>query len=297
MVLSAQTKLWAQIVAVSFVLILPDLWITSFSGFLGIGHIPLYIAILISYFLMLFIINAYNLIDGIDGLAAMLGISIFIIYGFLFYYSGNAFYFLLSILSIGFLLAFLRYNISKNKRIFMGDTGSLTVGFLIGVMTIRFLAMPDIMLEMIWVKPIHKFLVVGSIIFFPIVDVLRVIIMRLINKRGPFSPDRSHMHHILVDKGLMHKKASITLAVCGVIIFGVVYTCNFSIGLWGLAGVFILLGLLTFTILLLLDYDVNAKAYRKRFKALFPKRIQKVEFRFRKQIILILKKVFYKDLL
>ena len=222
---------------------------------------------------------------------------IFIIYAFLFYYSGNAFYFLLSILSIGFLLAFLRYNISKNKRIFMGDTGSLTVGFLIGVLTIRFLAMPDIMLEMIWVKPIHKFLVVGAIIFFPIADVLRVIIMRLINRRSPFSPDRSHMHHILVDKGLLHKKASFTLTVCGGIIFGIIYFLSTSIGSWALTWVLIGFYLMTFSILLMLDYDKNSIFYRRRFKAKFPRRFQKLEFRLRKKVIIVLKKLFYKDLL
>lgn len=296
MVLSAQTKLWAQFVAVSFVLLLPELWITSFSGFLGIDTIPLYIGVLMSYFIMIFIINAYNLIDGIDGLAAMLGIMIFMIYGFLFYYSGEAFYFLCSILSIGFLLAFLKFNISKNKRIFMGDTGSLIVGFLIAILTIRFLAMSDELYEQILIKPFHKFLIALAITFFPIVDVARVILMRLINRRGPFDPDRCHMHHILVDRGLTHKKASITLAICGTIIFTIMYSLNMSVRSWGLLAIFILLYLMTFSILLLLDYNDKAITYRKRFKSLFSRNIIDFEFRIRKKIIFILKKFFYRNM-
>ena len=296
MVLSAFTKLMAQLLAVSFVLILPDLWITSFSGFLGIGDIPLYIGILISYFLMIFIINAYNLIDGIDGLAGLLGFLIFTIFGFLFYLAGNYFYFLLCILSIGFLAAFLRFNLSKKNKIFMGDTGSLVVGFLIAIMTIHFLAMPDQMYEQILLNPVHKFVIALSIIFFPTADVSRVILMRLLNNRGPFEPDRCHMHHILVDRGLSHKKASITLAICGAIIFTIIYLFNMAVSPWGLLAIFILLYLMTFSILLLLDYDDKATTYRKRFKAMFSRDIQVLEFRIRKKIIFILKRLFYRDM-
>ena len=297
MVLSAQTKVWAELISISFVLILPELWIHGFSGFLGIHEVPLFFSILMSYFIMVFIINAYNLIDGIDGLAGMLGVLILGIYAILFYLSSINFYFLLSITGVGLLIAFLRYNLSKNQKIFMGDTGSLIIGFLIAMLTIRFLAMPDAYYEQIWIKPINKFLIALSITFFPIVDVLRVILMRLMNNRGPFSPDRCHMHHILVDRGLIHKTASITLAICGIIIFGIVYIGNIYMNAWGLTGVFIGLYLVTFTVLLLLDYDKSAINYRRKFKALFPRPIQKVEFRIRKKVIFVLKKVFYKNLL
>ncbi|MDN3641077.1 MraY family glycosyltransferase [Lutimonas halocynthiae] len=297
MVLSAQTKLWAQLISISFVLIMPELWINGFSGFLGIHEVPLLFSILMSYFIMVFIINAYNLIDGIDGLAGMLGILILGIYAILFYLSGSNFYFLLSVTGVGFLIAFLRYNLSKNQRIFMGDTGSLIVGFLIAILTIRFLAMPDASYEQIWIKPINKFLIALSITFFPIVDVIRVILMRLLNERGPFSPDRCHMHHILVDRGLIHKTASITLTICGGIIFLIMYVCNIYLNSWGLTSVFIGIYLLTFSVLLLLDYDENASGYRKRFKAIFPRSIQKFEFRIRKKIILLLKKFFYRNML
>jgi UDP-N-acetylmuramyl pentapeptide phosphotransferase/UDP-N-acetylglucosamine-1-phosphate transferase len=297
MILSAQTKLGAQIIAASFILLLPEIWITNFSGFLGIDHIPLYIGISMSYFFMIFIINAYNLIDGIDGLAGSIGIKVFVIFATIFYFTHNDFYFLLSVLGIGFLLAFLRFNLSKKNRIFMGDTGSLIVGFLIAIMMIRFLALNEVDLELIHVTPANKFIIGITIFFFPIMDVIRVVIMRLLNKRGPFEPDRNHMHHILVDKGLKHAKASATMSICSMIIFLIIYLLNEKLSSLGLIMVFLFLALITFSILIILDSDKQSSFYRKKFKSIFPKPIQKIEFRLRKQIISILKKTFYRDLL
>ncbi len=137
-VLSVKTKLISQLFAVTFILLNEDVYFNNFHGFLGIEEIPFILTIGLSYLSIIFIINAYNLIDGIDGLAAMLGILIFSIFAILFYKIELNFYFLLSIASIGFLVAFLRYNLSKSKKIFMGDTGSMIVGFLIGILTLRF---------------------------------------------------------------------------------------------------------------------------------------------------------------
>lgn len=297
MVLSPYTKLWAQFIALSFVLVLPDLYLTSFNGFLGIEQIPAYIGILLSYFIMVFIVNAYNLIDGIDGLSGMLGIWIFIVFGSFFYFLDHYFYFLLSILGVGFLLSYLRFNLSQKHKIFMGDTGSLMVGFLIAILTVRFLAMREFEYEKLMINSGYKFLIVISILFFPIVDIARVIIMRLLNGNGPFEADRRHMHHILVDKGLQHKVASVTITICGLIIFSILYVLNLRLSPLIFIIVFLSLTLMTFTILLLLDSDKHATTYRKKFKAIFPRSFQIIEFRVRKMIIFVMKKLFYKDLL
>ncbi|MEL4457149.1 MraY family glycosyltransferase [Lutimonas vermicola] len=297
MVLSAQTKLGAEIIAASFVLAMPDLWLTNFNGFLGIGHIPVFVGILLSYFIIIFVINAYNLIDGIDGLAGSLGIKAFVIFATFFYFSNNFFYFLLSILSIGFLIAFLRFNLSKKNKIFMGDTGSLIIGFLIAIMIIRFIAMSVSELDLIRINPTNKFIIATSILFFPFMDVFRVVIMRLLNRRGPFDPDRSHMHHILVDKSLKHTKASLTMSICSFIIFCIIYFLNAKLSALGLSLVFLFLTMITFSVLIVLDSDKHASLYRKKFKAIFPRPIQVIEFRIRKRIIIVMKKIFYKDLL
>ena len=277
MVLSAKTKLLAEFIAFSFILVLPDFWISNFSGFLGIGEVPVIIGVLFSYIIMITIVNAYNLIDGIDGLAGMFGVLIFLIYGILFYYSGNEFFFLLSILSIGFLIAFLRYNISKTNRIFMGDTGSLIVGFLIAVLTVRFLSLPDQMYQQILINPVHKFLIALTIIFLPITDVSRVIFIRLMAKRNIFEPDRCHMHHALVDTGLSHKKTSVILTISGAIIFGITFYCSTFFDSWALIVILIGFYLLTLNILFLLDYYKNSSSIRKQFNSLYPESFEKKE--------------------
>ena len=266
----------AEFIAFSFILVLPDFWISNFSGFLGIGEVPVIVGVLLSYIIMITIVNAYNLIDGIDGLAGMLGILIFLIYGVLFYFSGNNFYFLLSILSVGFLIAFLRFNISKTKRIFMGDTGSLIVGFLIAVLTVRFLSMPDQMHEQILLNPVHKFLIALTIIFLPITDVSRVIFIRLMHKRSIFEADRCHMHHVLVDRGLSHKKVSFMLTVSGAIIFGIVFYFSTLFNSWALIVVLIGFYLLTLNVLFLLDYYKNPASIRRQFNSLSPKSFEKI---------------------
>ena len=297
MVLAASTKLIAQIFAVVFVLMNPELYIFDFQDIQNVPNISVFLSILIGGFIMIFIINAYNLIDGIDGLASMLGIFIFSVYAVLFCKIGLNFYSLISITSIGFLIGFLPHNLSKSNKIFMGDTGSMIVGFIIGLLTIRFLSVESLEFEQIQIYSSNKIIITLAILFFPVTDVARVIIMRLINKRDPFKPDRCHMHHILIDKGLTHLKASITLTICGLIIFFVIYLFNQYLSTLALSIVFVLWAITTFSILLLLDSDSHASTYRKRFKALFPRRIQIIEFRIRKKIIVMLKKVFYKNML
>lgn len=296
MVLSPQTKILAEMMATSFVLLIPDLWITNLHGFFGIYDIPLYVGILLSYFTTLLVINAYNLMDGIDGLSGSLGTLIFFIFGSIFYITGQSFYFLLSVLPIAFLIAFLRFNVSKKNKIFMGDTGSLIVGFLIAIMTIRFLAMKEIEFDLVRIAPNNKFIIVLTILFFPVMDVVRVVIMRLLNKRGPFDPDRSHVHHIMVDKGLQHLKATGTIIICSIVIFCFVYLLNRKLSTLGLAMFFLFLALIYYTIMILLDSDKLAATLRKKLKSLFPRKIQNHEFNIRKKIIYFLKKSFYKDL-
>jgi len=297
MVLSAKSKILAQLLAITFILINPDLYIQNLHGFLGINEISIYFIIPISYFFMIFIINAYNLIDGIDGLAAMLGVLIFSIYAIFFYFVGLNVYFLLSVVTVGFLIAFLRFNLSRKNKIFMGDTGSMILGFLIGMMTLRFLALNVTQFQEVHIKPQNSLLVALSILFFPVIDVIRVILMRLINKKKIFYPDRCHMHHILIDKGITHIKASITLTLSSLFIFFVIFLTNTFLSNLSLSILFLILTLGTFFVLMILDSDKKARKYRKKFKSLFPRSFQGKEFRLRKSVIITLKKLFYRNML
>src|SRR5690606_38238381 len=212
-VLSPLTKLIAQIIAVSFVLASDSFIIHSLNGFLNIYEIPYFLYLLVGGFLMITIINSYNLIDGIDGLAAMVGIVILMLYTTIFYMSHEYFYSLLSIALNACLMAFLGYNLSSTKKIFMGDTGSLIVGFMIAMFTLKFLALkPTAYTELPFLLENAPLIAVGILIV-PLFDTARVFTLRIVSKKGPFSPDRHHTHHILVDfLNLSHKQASFIIA-------------------------------------------------------------------------------------
>lgn len=295
--LSAKSKVVAQLVATTFILLNSEIYITNFHGFLGIYEIPLIATIAFSYLYMIFIINAYNLIDGIDGLAGVLGIIAFSIFAIFFYKLELIVYFLLAITCIGFLAAFLRFNLSKKNKIFMGDTGSMIVGFLLGLSTLRFLSLDPIQLEQVHVRSDNVFLIAISILFFPVIDVVRVIIVRLLNKTGPFTPDRRHLHHVFIDKGLPHVRASLTLAINSIIAFLMIYFANIFLTHVGLMIFFVVSTFIAYYILLLLDIDSTARVHRKKIKSFIPEKIYNLEFWIRKRIIIVLKKLFYRDLL
>jgi UDP-GlcNAc:undecaprenyl-phosphate GlcNAc-1-phosphate transferase len=212
LVISApRAKVGAELIAISFVIFCACYKITSLEGFLGIQGIPSIVSYVLVTIVMLTIINSYNLIDGIDGLASVIGIAIFSIYAFLFYAAGFYFYFLFCLSLIGILLAYLRYNVSLTKKIFMGDTGSLIMGFCIAVFSLKFLTMDISLLSEYSFVAENKLIVISGIFFIPGFDTLRVIGVRLLKKNSPFYPDRNHIHHILIDSGLTHFKASLFL--------------------------------------------------------------------------------------
>lgn len=296
-VLSAKTKIIAQLIAISFLLFNSDMNFESFHGFLGIVEIPYLVGIGLGYLIILYVINAYNLMDGIDGLAALIGILAFFIYSIFFYKMGLDVYFLLSVVSLGFLLAFLRYNVSKKSKIFMGDTGSMIVGFLLGLMTLRFIATDTAQFGKINVLPMNAIVISVSILFFPIIDVLRVIVIRTIHKKGAFTPDRRHLHHVFIDKGLSHFRASLTIIFSSIISFLIIYLSNTHLSSGRLLTLFFVVSIFIFYLLLLLDTNESARAQRKKIKTYLPKKLYMNEFRIRKAIILFLKRVFYKNLI
>ena len=208
-VLSPFSKLLAQLVAIIFVLSNESFTIYSLNGFFGIHEISIYVYYFIGAFLMLTIINAYNLIDGIDGLAAVVGIVILIIYATIFYMTKEYFYVLISLTLNGCLMAFLRYNLSDDKKIFMGDTGSLIVGFIISILTLKFLALSPNSIRDLPFALENIPLIAISILIVPLFDTARVFTIRVANKKSPFSSDRNHTHHILIDYfNLSHRQAS-----------------------------------------------------------------------------------------
>ena len=228
---SPKAKLFGQLLAVSLLMLHSEFYISSLHGLFGIYEMPPIIGVPFSVFLFISIINAYNLIDGIDGLASMVGIVAAFSFGVLFYHLDLYFYTGICVALISMLFAFLRFNFSTKKKIFMGDTGSLTIGFVLGILGMRLMTLDFETVSLIGIPRSGIPLLFLTILIVPTFDVSRVIFIRLIKKMSISSPDRNHIHHILIDAGLTHKKASLLLGFINIFLVGMMY---FSIKLIGL---------------------------------------------------------------
>ena len=187
--------------------------IQNLNGFLGIyeiGYIP---GLLFTAFVYLSIMNAINLTDGIDGYLAIF--SIFFFLSFLFTNTINLFYTLasVSVIIIGCSIIFLRYNFHKGKKLFVGDAGSLFIGFWIATYLITYItSAPNSILIDVFSININNIPVIAiSMISIPVLDTLRVMLVRISNKKSPFAADRNHLHHILLDSGMTHLRTSLFL--------------------------------------------------------------------------------------
>lgn len=223
---SARAKLMGELAAAAFIVFSPALELTNLHGFLGIYEISPIVGCLLSGFLVIAIINAYNLIDGINGLAGIVGVVICAAYGVIFYQTSQAFYVMICCLTVGILLAFLRFNMGHGKsEIFMGDSGSLIIGLIISFLTIKVMAMPVISGAFLTdFSPENRILFVLAVLFVPLFDTSRVMIKRILNGKSPFKADRGHSHHILLDLGWNHTQASVFLGAVNLCVIALFFT-------------------------------------------------------------------------
>jgi UDP-N-acetylmuramyl pentapeptide phosphotransferase/UDP-N-acetylglucosamine-1-phosphate transferase len=205
LVLSASKKFLGQLLAAAIVIHLGGVRIDSMHGFLGITHLPDFISYPLSYMTIIVVVNAFNLIDGVDGLAGSLGILTTAVFGAYFTMAGLPSYALLSFAFTGALCAFLVYNYHPAK-IFMGDSGSLLLGLVNAILVIKFITVAD---SVNGSFPITSSVAIGfSILLVPLLDTLRVFSLRIRKGRSPFSPDRNHIHHLLLDRGFNHSQVT-----------------------------------------------------------------------------------------
>jgi UDP-N-acetylmuramyl pentapeptide phosphotransferase/UDP-N-acetylglucosamine-1-phosphate transferase len=214
-------KLFGQLIAAFVVIYFGDTRLTSMYGFFGIGEIPALVSYPLTILIILGIINSYNMIDGVNGLAASLGIIASLSFGTWFMLTGHNLMMVVAFALAGGLAAFLKFNLTPSK-IFMGDTGSLFVGFLLSVMAIRFIEYNRVLpVEHAYHLQAASSLAI-AIIFIPIFDTLRLIVLRLLSKRSPFSPDKNHIHHLLIRLGLTHGQTTLVLSAASLVIIGIV---------------------------------------------------------------------------
>ena len=186
--------------------------LTSFHGILGIYDISLVAQYILSVILITGVINAFNLMDGIDGLAGGLMLIGFMILATISYYIGHEFYTMLCLIVAGSLISFLRFNVFSHKnKIFMGDAGSLFLGFLmigIAIDLINIASKDAIGAEVIWLLPL-----IIAVFIIPVADSLRVYFTRIKNGNSPFKADRSHIHHLFLELGLKHTKVTFIISM------------------------------------------------------------------------------------
>ena len=203
---SYRKKFAIQTLCASF-LPLSGVSIDSFHGLFGVEMIPVWLGALLTIGLTVFVTNAINLIDGVDGLASGLAIMICGCYAALFAMDNHWFYATVSLCTVGVLIPFFSYNVfgtvERGTKIFMGDTGSLTIGFLISFLTIAYCGDQDSVSA-------NPMLTCFALLMVPCLDVLRVMLHRARKGLPIFLPDRNHIHHKLIDAGCSTKQ---TLAI------------------------------------------------------------------------------------
>lgn len=205
----AWKKLLAQVLAALIVVIQGNIRITNLYGLLDIHDLPYWVTVVFTTFVILAVMNGFNLIDGINGLAAGIGVIVLSTYSYWFYRMEDTVFVILCLTLVGALLAFLRYNFST-ASIFMGDSGSLVLGYLISIISIRFIQESRIHEPNIFFS-IAAAVYAFNLLIIPLFDTMRVFAVRILKKRSPFTPDRNHIHHTLIDIGLSHMAASVTL--------------------------------------------------------------------------------------
>lgn len=221
--LSPSKKFLTQFVAAFIVVCVADIRLESLHGILGVyGDLPYWWSAIFSIVGVIFITNAYNLIDGIDGLAGSIGVLSTLTLGITLAGFGHPGAACLSFSLLGGIVGFLRYNISPAK-IFMGDTGSLLIGFIISLLCIMSVNNYNgqSAYATIITSPASTLVIGLSVLFIPVFDTFRVFTTRLIKGVSPFKADRTHLHHYMLDMGFTHTDTVIVLIVANILIITV----------------------------------------------------------------------------
>ncbi len=208
-------KLIGQIAAVAIVVFQGNIRLESFYGLFQINELPYWVSAVLSLIFFLAIINSFNFIDGINGLSSSLGIIVSVTYSIWFYYLGQDLFLILSLTITGSQLAFLRFNL-VDAKIFMGDSGSMIMGFLAALLTIYFLQTNE-RAETVLLQKIDAMVFSIAVLIIPVFDTIRVVLVRVfVLKKSPFAADRNHIHHVLLDIGLKHAQATVVLVVVNI---------------------------------------------------------------------------------
>lgn len=198
-------------IAAAFLLVLSGNWFDSFGGLFGIYSVPVWMGMPFTVFIVVYITNAINLIDGIDGLASGLCCIALSVLSVIFFLCGQYVYALLAICTLGILMPFWCYNVfgnaNRGHKLFMGDAGSLTLGYVISFLIIHMSVTNEVSPTLS-----NPYMVIAfSTVLVPLLDVIRVVLHRLREHKNPFLPDKNHFHHKLLRTGMRVRVVMVTI--------------------------------------------------------------------------------------
>ena len=196
-------------IAAAFLLVLSGNWFDSFGGLFGIYSVPVWVPFTV--FIVVYITNAINLIDGIDGLASGLCCIALSVLSVIFFLRGQYVYALLAVCTLGILMPFWCYNVfgnaNRGHKLFMGDAGSLTLGYVISFLIIHMSVTNEVSPTLS-----NPYMVIAfSTVLVPLLDVIRVVLHRLREHKNPFLPDKNHFHHKLLRTGMRVRMVMVTI--------------------------------------------------------------------------------------
>ncbi|HXB40409.1 MAG TPA: MraY family glycosyltransferase [Bacteroidia bacterium] len=216
-------KLISQVLAALILVLVGNIRVTGLHGIFEVNEIPYWASVFLSLFTFIVVINAFNLIDGVDGLAAGVGFIVTMVFGTWFILAGDVILASLAYALGGSLLGFLVFNFSPAK-IFMGDSGSLTIGLVACVLAIKLIEYPIDKLQDLQLYLSKPVFVIATLVY-PLADTLRVFTVRASTGVSPFSADRNHLHHRLIDCGLNHRATVIIIYLFNLLVIGMSVLC------------------------------------------------------------------------
>ena len=214
--LVAYKKFIGQSMAILLILVPGDFHLTSLHGLFGIEELSYPLSLIISFVLFVALVNSFNLIDGIDGLASGIGILTSMFFGVVFLMDHHLAYAVMSFILSSTLMAFFYYNVfSKENKIFLGDTGAMLIGMISAIFAVRFLNFESDASFLSQNQSAPAVLL--CVLIIPLFDTARVFILRILRGRSPFKADRTHIHHRLLDLSGSHLKTTAIILLVNIV--------------------------------------------------------------------------------
>jgi UDP-GlcNAc:undecaprenyl-phosphate/decaprenyl-phosphate GlcNAc-1-phosphate transferase len=253
------TKFAMQFIVSLIMVFLGDIRLTSMYGVLNIYELPYFLSVMMSITTIMFLTNAFNLIDGIDGLVGVTALAVNLILGVMFAQMGQPVYACIAFSIVGATGGFLFFNLTP-ARIFMGDTGSLLIGFLSAILSLKFIELNKVG------GGNHVFYsaapsIAVAILIGPIYDAIRVFVIRIFNRNSPFLGDNNHIHHRMLLLGLTHFQTTLTLISYNIAIFFITLSLR-HLGNFFLIGMLFAICILFNFVLMFLIRSKDRKVYK-----------------------------------